>query len=440
MNGNAQQKLEPLTLESKEKYIRKLVELVDKNYVDPEKASKLTAKLEKNLQTGLYSDYNDQMAFFKAIEMHCTDILKDAHFSISHNPELVAEILKSKEQDTLSTSWTTKANVKNANYGFEKLQRLKGNIGYVDLRTFYPLRLGAGKIIAHALNFFQDTNALILDLRKNTGGDADTIQLLISYFFSEKKGSFKYQSVYWRPTDEYDHFWTLGYVPGKRLSGIDLYILTSKMTFSGGEELAHNLKHFKRATLIGETTEGGGHMTDHLVLNDSFVVQMPVGRTVNIVSKTGWERTGVTPHVDVPSEEALVTAHVIALEKLVKEAANDEEKYFLEWELLALNSSLKPISVAEKTLENFTGNYGDLDFYLENGSLYCRRKEGLPNELKPLTETVFEITDRMRFEFVKDDETGGITCKLMTRDGRIEKIEKNYRQKGGTSNGYRKFH
>ena len=36
-------------------------------------------------------------------------------------------------------------------------------------------------------------------------------------------------------------------------------MLTSKDTFSGGEEFTNNLKVLKRAKIVGETTGGGAH-------------------------------------------------------------------------------------------------------------------------------------------------------------------------------------
>ncbi|PYT82688.1 MAG: hypothetical protein DMG40_05290 [Acidobacteria bacterium] len=45
----------------------------------------------------------------------------------------------------------------------------------------------------------------------------------------------------------------LPYVPGKRLDGKPVFVLTSSHTFSGGEEFTYDLKALKRATIVGET-------------------------------------------------------------------------------------------------------------------------------------------------------------------------------------------
>jgi hypothetical protein len=66
-------------------------------------------------------------------------------------------------------------------------------------------------------------------------------------------------SLYDRKQDTTTQYWTPPYVPGKRLTGKPVFVLTSKRTFSGAEEFSYNLKNLNRATIIGETTGGGVH-------------------------------------------------------------------------------------------------------------------------------------------------------------------------------------
>ena len=76
--------------------------------------------------------------------------------------------------------------------------------------------------------------------------------------------------IYNRPSNSTRQFWTLPYVPGRRLAGKDVYVLTSSFTFSGGEEFAYNLKQLKRATLVGEVTGGGANPGGGRRLADHF--------------------------------------------------------------------------------------------------------------------------------------------------------------------------
>ena len=84
-----------------------------------------------------------------------------------------------------------------------------------------------------------------------------------------------------------------------------VYILTSKKTFSAGEEFTYDLKTQKRAIIIGETTGGGAHPVQPIDAGNGFVANIPFARAINAITKTNWEATGVTPDVFVPAEKAL---------------------------------------------------------------------------------------------------------------------------------------
>jgi C-terminal processing protease CtpA/Prc len=115
----------------------------------------------------------------------------------------------------------------------------------------------------------------------------------------------------------------LPYIPGKRYVDKELYLLTSQRSFSGAEDFAYSLKNLKRATLIGETTGGGGHTTNGYQINEHFQVMVPDGYPINPITGTNWEGTGVTPDIEVPADLALETAHLTALEKLLQTNTDD---------------------------------------------------------------------------------------------------------------------
>ncbi|WP_431769176.1 hypothetical protein [Xanthomonas campestris] len=59
------------------------------------------------------------------------------------------------------------------NFAFDKVQRLPGNIGYEKFRLFaYPYLAAANA--SSATDFVANTDALIIDLRDNGGGDPAT--------------------------------------------------------------------------------------------------------------------------------------------------------------------------------------------------------------------------------------------------------------------------
>jgi C-terminal processing protease CtpA/Prc len=209
------------------------------------------------------------------------------------------------------------------NFGFKKVERLGGGgVGLLELEGFMPAEL-IGDTAAAAMSFLANSEAVIIDLRKNGGGSPEAVILLCSYFFDD---STHLNSIYTRTTDTTRQYWSHPVVPGKKLSGKDVYVLTSGRTFSAAEEFTYNLQSQKRATIVGETTGGGAHPTRGFRVTDNFGVGVPFARSINPITKTNWEGTGVKPDVAVPADHALHTAHLMALKKCAEKYAGDKDK------------------------------------------------------------------------------------------------------------------
>jgi C-terminal processing protease CtpA/Prc len=209
-----------------------------------------------------------------------------------------------------------------SNYGFQKLEHFEHNIGYLDLRGFVPEHLGRETAIG-AMKFLANSDAIIIDLRKNGGGDPKMVQLICSYFFDKK---IHLNSLYWRHTDRTVEYWTLDEVEGKRMPDVPLFILTSNRTFSGAEEFCYNMQTRERATLIGETTGGGANPGGTFNINDQFSIFIPTGRAINPVTKTNWEGVGVKPDIKIDADKALDRA----LEEAKKAAEIVQKKNLIE--------------------------------------------------------------------------------------------------------------
>jgi C-terminal processing protease CtpA/Prc len=95
-----------------------------------------------------------------------------------------------------------------------------------------------------------------------------------------------------------------------------VFVLTSKRTFSGAEEFAFDLTNQKRATIVRETTGGSAHPVSEHTVADYFTVSVPFAKSLDSVTKTNWEGTGVEPDVKVPAADALATAEKLAMEKI----------------------------------------------------------------------------------------------------------------------------
>jgi hypothetical protein len=275
---------------------------LQENYIFPEIADSMSAHIINNLRNGLYQ------SIFRP-EDYADKLTQDLQ-SVSHDKHI--RVLFNKTRKGSSAPGTS---TKSDNYGFKEAKILDGNIGYLDLR-FFADTLYAKDAALTAMNYLSGADALIIDLRKNGGGTAAMVQLIISYFFSDKPVHLN--SFYWRRTNSITETWTLPKLPDKLRPDIDLYILTSSLTFSGAEEFAYDLKNLNRATLIGETTGGGANIGAVMNATRRFKVFIPFGRAINPITKTNWEGVGVEPHIKTTSEAAFDIARKLAFKKLMK--------------------------------------------------------------------------------------------------------------------------
>jgi C-terminal processing protease CtpA/Prc len=204
--------------------------------------------------------------------------------------------------------------------GFEKAERLPGNVGYVKLNQFGDPD-ACRDVAAAAMAFIANADAVIFDLRDNGGGHPHMVAFLCSYLFAERT----HLNDFWmRANNETRESWTSEQVPGAKFTTQPIYVLTSRRTFSGAEEFSYNLKHLKRATIVGEVTGGGAHPVRIQRIDDRFSVAVPDARPINAVTKTNWEGTGVEPDVMVAAAEALTTAQRLAASMIAAGRAGAE--------------------------------------------------------------------------------------------------------------------
>jgi len=196
------------------------------------------------------------------------------------------------------------------NFGIHRVERLDGNIGYLDLRRV-PMPENAGPAIAAAMELVSGTYALIIDLRQNGGGSPDGVAFWCSYLLPEEPAHLN--DIFHADTGQTRQFWSLPYLPGSRYTGRPVYVLTSSRTFSGGEDFCYTLQALGRAELIGETTGGGAHPTRPFPISPAVHIAIPFARSINPITGTNWQGTGVIPDTPVPADEAYRVAYAKAL-------------------------------------------------------------------------------------------------------------------------------
>lgn len=394
-----------LTAEQQQNIIRDVSKILLDSYVFPETAARMSGAITERLKKGEYAGLKDPREFADAVGKELLAISKDKHVGFAFDPESAADLQQARSKDQAEVQKAAEKQLQEQrknNFGFYRVERLGGNVGYLDFRYFAEAKDAAETAIA-ALNFLSNCDAIIIDLTRNGGGDTTQIQLIDSYFLPP---STHLNDIYSRKEDSTENYWTLPWVPGRRMEKVDLYILTSNFTFSGAEEFAYTMKNLKRATLVGETTGGGAHPVEFVAVQADYVLKVPYARAINPITKTNWEGTGIVPDVPVKAADAFNVAYELALEKLAARASDEQTKNELSWHLFAAKAKSKPARPAREVLESYAGDYGERHVTYENGELYYQRT-GRPNKyrLLPLTDTLFALDgiEEFRVEFVVDN-------------------------------------
>jgi hypothetical protein len=314
-----------------------LIKLLNENYVFPDVALKMEKALRDHRDKKDYDSITSGASFAETLTSHLQEISHDKHLRVRYSsralPPESANHEPSPEEEAQFREF-----LRISNCGFEKIERLPGNVGYLEFRQFAPPGICADTATS-AMSVLANSDALIIDLRRNGGGDPAMVALISSYLFDSQPVHLN--DLYFRQDNTTHQWWTLPYVPGKRYgAGKPVYVLTSSRTFSGAEEFTYNLKNLKRSTTIGETTGGGANPGGGRRINDHFGVFIPTGRAINPVTKTNWEGTGVKPDVEAPADKALKIAHLAAMKKVLETVTDENRKHAIEHEIDNLQKEL----------------------------------------------------------------------------------------------------
>jgi len=292
-------------------------ELVNR-YVFPVKAKKIKLHLAELNKKGHFNEYQLK-DFADAVTKSIYDIGKDKHIVVrikSKNDEDNGEWYSQKLQRRLD--------YRRNNANFKTVQKLDDNIGYLDLRGFYGLDYGR-TFANNTMDMLSTSDAIIIDLRHNSGGRRDMVNYLLSFFFSEQVITGK--SI----KRNGDNFIERVHRTPKNLSKVDLtriplFILTSSKTFSAAEAFSFPLQVYNRAHFIGETTKGGANAGDIISLNDELEIFIPdVASLPHPVSNSIWEGKGIVPDSEVESSRALVIA-IDKAKQAAKQYKSDKEE------------------------------------------------------------------------------------------------------------------
>jgi len=416
----------PLEARHRSELIKDVSEGLAEVYVFEDVAAEMIKLINDKLERGEYDQFDTLNGLADQVTADLQSISHDLHLGVrAANPPP-----RNDQGDGLSASEQAQRQLEQArarNFGFRRLELLPGNIGYLDLRGFDDASIGGDTAVA-AMNFLANSSAIIFDLRNNGGGSPSMIQLISSYLFDESQ---HLNSFHVRRTDSIEQYWTHARVQGPKMVDTPVYILTSSGTFSAAEEFTYNLKNMERATVVGETTGGGAHPVDRVIidLGDEHYARLsiPFGRAVNPITGTNWEGTGVTPNIEAPAAQALAIAQIEILKALSAAATDEQSKFTYEWARDELDFQLNPMDLEMDGATAYVGQFGPRNISLQDGKLVYQRGEGRQMTLSPMAKTdYFHVGDldsfRIQFERNSDGEVSGLLGHY--NDGRTDQNDR----------------
>ncbi|MEY9876386.1 hypothetical protein ABH931_005896 [Streptacidiphilus sp. MAP12-33] len=287
---------------------------VAEHYVFPEIGAELAALLRRRSTDGAYGAVGPE-ELAEAVTADLQSVNGDLHLRLKHHAEPVPADGEGQKGAAAMTAMRRRFDAGLG--GVPRVELLEGGVALLEVApAMFPLEWAAQPLAA-ALTLVAPASALILDLRRNTGGDPDTVAFICGYLLDRRT---HLNTLLSQQGAVAEQFWTPPHVPGARFGGRKpLYVLTSGRTFSAGEELAYDLQQLGRAPVVGEVTGGGAHPREGWTVHPHLEVSVPVARALNPVSGTNWEGVGVEPDVPCAAEEALDVALALALENLALE-------------------------------------------------------------------------------------------------------------------------
>jgi hypothetical protein len=298
--------------EAKRQAIETMAKLMADEYVFPDVGARAAAMLRQNLAAGKYDRLATRADFATQVTQDLQEVVHDQDLRVrgwDQGPPPLPPGAPTQPQEPLPGN-------------FAQVDRLNGNIGYIVFNNFVQKDIwkwAADK----AIGLVGSTDALIIDLRNNTGG-GDTLspEYLASFFVDGKTPVHVLDLLTREPgTTDYDRESHSTEPTPVSYLGKPVYLLTSSTTFSGGEAFAYDMQALKRATVVGEATRGGAHGTYSERIAPGLMLRVPISNAVSAITNGNWEGKGVQPDVAVPADQAFTTAYTAALHTLGRQVS-----------------------------------------------------------------------------------------------------------------------
>lgn len=419
---------QPLDRAAQQAVVDSIATVLRARYVDEDVALRVGARLRERLHAGAYAADTLPAAYAGALTRDMYAVSQDLHMRLSYEPTREFTLTPGAQPQpqrvqpggvvrTGRIDPRDSATIARNNFGYARVERLRGNVGYLKLDEFQPLDWSRPTAEA-AMAFLANSDAVIIDLRDNLGGAPDHVRLLMSYFFGADS------TLLWATGNARlgirNEYWSLSTLPGRRLPDADLYVLTSGRTGSSAETFSYVARQTGRGTVIGERTAGAGIGGARLSVGYGLALFVP---QFAVLTGPGFERGGVDPDVAVPEDDALVRAHTMALRRLVERGGDPQVRREREWALELTAAADRPDPSAAE-LERYIGAFGARRVQVRDGGLVLLSANGYETRLTPVGEHVFRAGESTRVRFETDPAGRVVAVVVEQSSGQSSRAER----------------
>jgi DNA-binding MarR family transcriptional regulator len=385
------------------------------NYVFRDTAARMGNYIRLQLSNGLYDKLTDPNEFAQALTNDLRSVYNDKHMSVLFSPHMESMLLDTSGSDKSGTKEETARESARENFGFRKAEILDGNIGYLKFNEFFSIDSDSKATVDNAFGFLRNTDAMVIDVRHNGGGDPEMVEFICSHLLPAKT---HINDLYERRTGKTTEFWTDSLTNPANIYTKPVYILTSRRTFSAAEEFSYDLQTRHRAVIVGEITGGGANPVEPRTLSNGFIGRIPWGRAVNPITHGNWEAVGVWPDLAVGSDSALDAALLTCYNDRIKHATDSNDARLVIWAREMLLSREYPMKVDTAHLKALVANFGVRALFYKNGSLYyVNHALGYETKLVPLSAYTFKAADDDSSKYeLEVDSHGQLAAMSLVRD------------------------
>ena len=312
-----------LSASARREAVENIAAAAESLYVDASAGARLARHLRQRLRAGAYDRHADPASFAAALTSDLRSVVPDLHLRIAYEPNRDAATGPAQARGAVPGGRMMAridsrgaSEIARTNFGFDRVERLEGNVGYLKLSRLVPPDLSRATAEA-AMAFLANSDAVIIDLRGVPGGSPELVRLLLGHFVREPV---RLLTTFDRPSGTTEEIWTPEGQVG-RLAGVPLYVLQDGATASAAEMLAYMVQRRNLGTVIGETSRGAGNGGNMIDVGSRLSFFLPQRR---VTDGPGWEGSGVTPDVASPAADALSVAHRAALDALSASSARRE--------------------------------------------------------------------------------------------------------------------